>query len=80
MIDYKRSNNIGYRYTVIVIDNFSKYTWVIPLNNKNAQKFANEISNSWTSSQRRLLKIESDRSKFFHNSVSQNFSEGNWIN
>ena len=31
MIDYKTSNNKGYRYILIVIDNFSKYLWAIPL-------------------------------------------------
>ena len=31
MIDYKTSNNKGYRYIFIVIDNFSKYLWAVPL-------------------------------------------------
>ena len=31
MIDYKISNNKGFRYIFIVIDNFSKYLWAIPL-------------------------------------------------
>ena len=31
MIDYKISNNKGCRYIFIVIDNFSKYLWAIPL-------------------------------------------------
>ena len=34
MIDYKISNNKGFRYIFIVIDNFSKYLWAIPLKNK----------------------------------------------
>ena len=29
--DYKTSNNKGYRYIFIIIDNFSKYLWAIPL-------------------------------------------------
>ena len=33
MVDYKISNNKGYRYIFIIIDNFSKYLWAIPLNN-----------------------------------------------
>ena len=37
MIDYKISNNKGYRYIFIVIDNFSKYLWAIPLKNKYSQ-------------------------------------------
>ena len=31
MVDYKVSNNKGYRYIFSVIDNFSKYLWAIPL-------------------------------------------------
>ena len=31
MIDYKISNNKGYRYIFIIIDNFSKYVWAIRL-------------------------------------------------
>ena len=31
MIDYKTSNNEGFRYIFIIIDNFGKYLWAIPL-------------------------------------------------
>ena len=31
MIDYKISNNKGFRYIFIITDNFSKYLWAIPL-------------------------------------------------
>ena len=31
MIDYKISNNKGYRYIFIIIDNFSNYLWATPL-------------------------------------------------
>ena len=30
MIDYKNSNNKRFRYILVIIDNFSKYTWCIP--------------------------------------------------
>ena len=29
--DYKTSNNKGYRYAFVLIDNFSKFLWAIPL-------------------------------------------------
>ena len=29
--DYKPSNNKNYRYILVVIDNFSKFAWAIPL-------------------------------------------------
>ena len=31
MIDYKYSNNKGYRYIFVIFDDFSKNLWAIPL-------------------------------------------------
>ena len=31
--DYKISNNKGYRYIFVIIDNFSKCSWCVPLKN-----------------------------------------------
>ena len=45
MIDYKVSNNKGFRYMFVIIDNFSKYFWAIPLK-KYSQTITNEFSNS----------------------------------
>ena len=73
MIDYNISNNKGYRYIFIVIDNFSKYLWAIALKNKYSQTITNEFSNVLTTSKRKPLKIESDRGSEFYNSVFQNF-------
>ena len=33
MVDYKISNNKGFRYIFVIIDNFSKYLWAISLKN-----------------------------------------------
>ena len=72
MIDYKISNNKGYRYIFIIIDNFSKFLWAIPLKNKSSQTITNEFSNVLTTSKRKPLKIESDRGSEFYNSIFQN--------
>ena len=72
MIDYKISNNKGYRYIFIVINNFSKYLWAIPLKNKYGQAITNEFLNILTKSKRKPLKIESDRGTEFYNSIFQN--------
>ena len=72
MIDYKTSNKKGFRYIFIVIDNFSKYLWTIPLKNKYSQTITNEFSNILTKSKRKPLKVESDRGTEFYNSVFQN--------
>ena len=59
--DYKTSNNKGYRYTFLIIDNFSKSLWAIPLKNKYSQTITNEFSNILTTSKRKPPKLESDR-------------------
>ena len=71
--DYKTSNNKGFRYIFIVIDNFSKYLWAIPLRNKYSQTITNEFSKIITTSKRKPLKLESDRGTEFYNSIYQNF-------
>ena len=71
--DYKTSNNKGFRYIFIVIDNFSKYLWAIPLKNKYSQTITNEFSNNLTISKRKPIKIESDRGSEFYDIIFQNF-------
>ena len=73
MIDYKISINKVYRYIFIVIDNFSKNLWAIPLKNKYSQTITNEFSNILIKSKRKPVKIESDRGSEFYNSIFQNF-------
>ena len=71
--DYKTSNNKGYRYIFIVIDNFSEFLWAIPLENKYSQTITYEFSNILSTSKGKPLKIESDRGTEFYNSIFQNF-------
>ena len=71
--DYKTTNNEGFRYIFIIIDNFSKYLWAIPLKNKYSQTITNEFSNILIKSKRKPVKIESDRGSEFYNSVFQKF-------
>ena len=71
-LDYKTSNNKGYRYIFIIIDNFSKYFWAIPLKNKYSQTITNEFLNILPRSKRKPLKLESDRGTEFYNNIFQN--------
>ena len=57
MIDYQISNNEGFKYKIIIIDKFSKYTWAMPLKNKNSQAITNDFSNNLTTSKRKSIKI-----------------------
>ena len=70
--DYGPKNNRGYRYVLVVIDNFSNYIWTIPLKNKKAQSVKDAFENILKSSRRKPNLIESDDGsqfvgKFFTN-------------
>ena len=77
--DYGPENNRGYRYVLVVIDNFSKYGWTIPLKNKNAQTIKNSFENVLINSKRSPNLIETDRGKEFHNNIFQDFLNKNNI-
>ena len=55
MIDNKISNNKGFRYIFIIIDDYSKYLWAIPLENEYSQTIKIEFSNVLTTSKRKPL-------------------------
>ena len=63
--DYGPENNRGYRYVLVVIDNFSKFGWTIPLKNKNAPTIKDSFENFLISSKRSPNSIETDRGKEF---------------
>ena len=73
MIDCKTSNNKGFRYIFVIVDNFSKYLWAIPLKNKYSQTVTNEFSNIITTSKRKPIEKKSDRGTEFYISIFQNF-------
>ena len=77
--DYGPENNRGYRYVLVVIDNFSKFGWTIPLKNKNAQTIKDSFENILINSKRSPNLIESDRGKEFHNNIFQDFLNKNDI-
>ena len=77
--DYGSENNRGYRYVLVVIDNFSKYGWTIPLKNKNAITIKDSFENILISSKRKPNLIESDRGKEFYNNIFQDFLNKNNI-
>ena len=71
--DYGPENNRGYRYVLVVIDNFSKYGWTIPLKNKNAQTMKDSFEKILINSKRKPNLIETDRGKEFYNNIFQDF-------
>ena len=77
--DYGPENNRGYRYVLVIIDNFSKFGWTVPLENKNAQTIKDSFENILISSKRKPGLIESDRGKEFYNNIFQDFLNKNKI-
>ena len=43
IIDYKFTNNKGFRYIFVIIDNYSNYLWAIPLKDKYSQAITNDF-------------------------------------
>ena len=77
--DHGPEINRGYRYVLVIIDNFSKFGWTIPIKNKNAQTIKDSFENILISSKRKPNLIESDRGKEFYNNIFQDFLNKNDI-
>ena len=77
--DYGPENNRRYRYVLVVIDNFSKFGWTIPLKNKNAQTIKDSFENILITPRKQPNLIESDRGKEFYNNIFQDFLNKNNI-
>ena len=69
--DYGPKNNRNHRYVLVIIDNFSKFGWTVPLKNKNAQTIKDSFENILISSKKKPNLIESDRGKEFYNNIFQ---------
>ena len=77
--DYGPENNRGYRYVLVIIDNFSKFNWTVPIKNKNAQTIKGSFENILTSSKRKPGLIESHRGKEYYNNFFQDLLSKNKI-
>ena len=77
--DYGPKNNKGYRYVLVIIDNFSKFGWTVPIKNKNAQTLKDSFENILINSKRSPNLIETDRGKEFYNNIFQDFLNKNNI-
>ena len=63
--DYGPENNRNYRYVLVIIDNFSKFGWCIPLKNKLGITIKDSFENILISSKRKPNSIETDRGREF---------------
>ena len=79
MNDYGPKNNRGYRYILVVIDNFSKFGWTISLKNKYAQSITDAFSEIIKSSNRKPNLLETDDGKEYVNKIFNDFLNNNNI-
>ena len=71
--------NKGFRFSLCVIDVFSKYAFVIPLKDKNGVSIANVFQNILKESSRKPNKIWVDKGSKFHNSSFEKWLKDNDI-
>ena len=76
---YNFEINIGYRYVLVIIDNFSNFGWTVPLINKIAQTTKVFFESTLISSNRKPKIIETDRGKQVSRNVFQDFLNKNKI-
>ena len=63
MIDYGPKHNRGYRYILVVFDNFSKFGWTITLKNKYGHSKPDAFSQFVKTSKRKPNLLETDDGK-----------------
>ena len=61
----------GFRFLLCIIDIFSKYTWVVPLKDKNGVTVVNAFQNILDNSNRKTSKIWVDKGNEFYNDFFQ---------
>ena len=71
--------NKNYKFIFTIIDNHTKYAWVIPLKDKSGKTTTNAIKNLIEKAKRKPDKIWSDRGKEFYNKTFLDFLKQNEI-
>ena len=79
MNDYGPKNNRGYRYILVIVDNFSKFGWTIPLKNKYSQSITDAFSQIMKTSKRKPNLLETDDGKEYVNKIFNEFLNNNKI-
>ena len=77
MNDYGPKNNRSYRYILVVVDNFSKFGWTIPLTNKYSQSITDASSQIIKTSKRKPNLLKTDDGKEYFNEIFNEFLNNN---
>ena len=67
--------NKGFRFLLCVIDIYSKYAWVIPVNDKKGIKITNAFQKILDESKRKPNKIWVDKGREFYNRSMKSWSK-----
>ena len=79
MNDFGIKNVTGYRYVLVIIDNFSKFSWTILLMKKYAQSITDAFSQIIKTSRRKQSFLETDDGKEYVNKIFNGFLDANKI-
>ena len=77
--DYGPENNRGYRYVSVLIENFSKIGWTVPLKNKKAQTMEDSFEIFLKNSKRKPNLLEKAWDRGFHISIFRDHLKKNNI-
>ena len=80
MTDYNVKKNKGHKYILVIIDNFSKFLWTVPLKTKNAQIITDEFQNIIKTSKRSPKNLHTDRGTEYYNKNFNSLLKLNDIN
>ena len=72
-------SNKGFRFLLCVIDNFSKYAWVVPLKDKKGLSIVDAFQKILDDSNRKPDKIWVDKSSEFYNNFFKKWLKDNDI-
>ena len=75
--DYNPEIRRAFRYVLVIVDNFSKFGWTVPLKNKNDQTLKDPFENILINSKRKPIFLEGDRDRGFYNNIFQGFNNDN---
>ena len=74
---YGPQKNRGHRYVFVIIDNFSKFGWTVPLKIKNSQTIKDAFENIIIISKRKPNLIETDHGKKFYKNFQDLLNKNN---
>lgn len=69
LIDFQnlRKYNHGYKFILVVLDCFSKFSWAIPVKTKTKSEIANEFHNILVTTHRKPINLQTDMGTEFYN-------------